>query len=128
VAEARHSGANGPRRVAWSRERSTFDSRNGNGVQRGAGDMHKVKVYTAGNCCYCHMAKDLLRRKGAAFEEIDVTGRSDLRADLCVRAGGRRTVPQIWIGSVHVGGCDDLFDLERSGKLDELLTHAEATR
>lgn len=85
-------------------------------------------VYTAGNCCYCHMAKDLLRRKGAAFEEIDVTGRTDLRADLSARAGGRRTVPQIWIGSVHVGGCDDLFDLERSGKLDALLTHAEATR
>ena len=97
-------------------------------MQKGAGDMHKVTVYTAGNCCYCHMAKDLLRRKGAAFDEIDVTGRSDLRADLCVRAGGRRTVPQIWIGSMHVGGCDDLFDLERSGKLDDLLTHAEATR
>jgi glutaredoxin 3 len=67
------------------------------------------------------MAKDLLRRKGAAFEEIDLTGRSDLRADLRARAGGRNTVPQIWIGSVHVGGCDDLFDLERSGKLDALL-------
>lgn len=83
--------------------------------------MHKVTVYTAGNCCYCHMAKDLLRRKGAAFEEIDLTGRSDLRADLRVRAGGRHTVPQIWIGSTHVGGCDDLFDLDRSGKLDALL-------
>ena len=69
-----------------------------NGVRRGADDMSKVTVYTAGNCCYCHMAKDLLRRKGAAFEEIDLTGRSDLRADLSVRAGGRRTVPQIWIG------------------------------
>jgi len=67
------------------------------------------------------MAKDLLRRKGAAFEEIDLTGRGDLRADLSTRAGGRNTVPQIWIGSVHVGGCDDLLDLERSGKLDALL-------
>jgi glutaredoxin 3 len=67
------------------------------------------------------MAKDLLRRKGAAFEEIDLTGRGDLRADLRTRAGGRNTVPQIWIGSVHVGGCDDLLDLERSGKLDALL-------
>jgi glutaredoxin 3 len=67
------------------------------------------------------MAKDLLRRKGAAFEEIDLTGRSDLRADLRVRAGGRHTVPQIWIGNFHVGGCDDLLDLERSGKLDALL-------
>ena len=83
--------------------------------------MHKVMVYTAGNCCYCHMAKDLLRRKGAAFEEIDLTGRNDLRAELISRSG-RQTVPQIWIGDVHVGGCDDLLDLERSGRLDTLLT------
>jgi glutaredoxin 3 len=84
--------------------------------------MQKVTVYTAGNCCYCHMAKDLLRRKGAAFEEVDLTGRSDLRAELFSRTGGRRTVPQIWIGETHVGGCDDLYDLERSGRLDMLLT------
>ncbi len=86
--------------------------------------MPNVKVYTAGNCCYCHMAKDLLRRKGAAFEEVDVTGRSDLRAQLQERCGGRNTVPQIWIGDVHVGGCDDLHALDRSGKLDELLAGA----
>lgn len=85
--------------------------------------MANVKVYTAGNCCYCHMAKDLLRRKGAAFEEIDLTGRTDLRADLVDRSGGRRTVPQIWIGDLHVGGCDDLYDLDRTGKLDALLAH-----
>ncbi|HPG88547.1 MAG TPA: glutaredoxin 3 [Hyphomicrobium sp.] len=83
--------------------------------------MPNVKVYTAGNCCYCHMAKDLLRRKGAPFEEVDLTGRSDLRADLRDRAGGRSTVPQIWIGEVHVGGCDDLHALDRSGKLDSML-------
>lgn len=83
--------------------------------------MSKVTVYTAGNCCYCHMAKDLLRRKGAAFEEIDLTGKSDLRADVMRRAGGRHTVPQIWIGDQHVGGCDDLYDLDRSGRLDQLL-------
>lgn len=83
--------------------------------------MTKVKVYTAGNCCYCHMAKDLLRRKGAAFEEVDLTGRADLRADLRNKAGGRNTVPQIWIGEMHVGGCDDLHALDRSGKLDTLL-------
>ena len=83
--------------------------------------MPQVKVYTAGHCCYCHMAKDLLRRKGAAFEEIDLTGRSDLRAALSKQAGGRDTVPQVWIGEVHVGGCDDLLSLERSGKLDALL-------
>ena len=83
--------------------------------------MQKVTVYTAGNCCYCHMAKDLLRRKGAAFEEVDLTGRSDLRDELISRSG-RRTVPQIWIGDTHIGGCDDLLDLERSGRLDTLLT------
>ncbi len=83
--------------------------------------MRTVKVYTAGNCCYCHMAKDLLRRKGAPFEEHDVTGRNDLRAELRQRAGGRGTVPQIWIGETYVGGCDDLLTLERAGKLDALL-------
>jgi glutaredoxin 3 len=88
--------------------------------------MSKVTVYTAGNCCYCHMAKDLLRRKGVAFEEINVTGRTDLRTDLVKRTGGRRTVPQIWIGEVHVGGCDDLYDLDRSGKLDNLLAQTSA--
>lgn len=67
------------------------------------------------------MAKDLLRRKGAAFEEVDLTGRADLRADLREKAGGRNTVPQIWIGELHVGGCDDLHALDRSGKLDTLL-------
>ena len=67
------------------------------------------------------MAKDLLRRKGAAFEEIDVTGRSDLRSDLRDRTGGRNTVPQIWIGETHVGGCDDLNALDRTGQLDLLL-------
>jgi glutaredoxin 3 len=87
--------------------------------------MPKIKVYTAGNCCFCHMAKDLLRRKGARFEEVDVTGRSDLRAELCRQAGGRNTVPQIWIGEVHVGGCDDLHALDRTGKLDALLAHKD---
>lgn len=83
--------------------------------------MPKVKVYTAGNCCYCHMAKELLRSKGATFEEFDLTGRPDLREDLRNRSGGRSTVPQIWIGEVYIGGCDDLHALDRSGKLDGLL-------
>ena len=69
------------------------------------------------------MAKELLRTKGAAFEEIDVTGRSDLREDLRTKTGGRNTVPQIWIGETHVGGCDDLLALDRAGKLDALLAH-----
>lgn len=84
--------------------------------------MAKVTVYTASCCCYCHMAKELLRRKGAAFSEIDVTGRSDLRAAMRDKAGGRNTVPQIWIDNLHVGGCDDLHALDRAGKLDALLT------
>lgn len=85
--------------------------------------MPNIKVYTATCCCYCHMAKELLRRKGATFEEIDVTGRPDLRAEVEGKAGGRQTVPQIWIGDVHVGGCDDLHALEREGKLDPLLAN-----
>ena len=100
---------------------SSFDSSMHAATKDGIQDMPKVKVYTAGNCCYCHLAKDLLRRKGAAFEEIDVTGRSDLRAGMSSDAGGRNTVPQIWIGETHVGGCDDLHALDRSGKLDALL-------
>lgn len=84
-------------------------------------EMPTVTVYTADHCCYCHMAKDLLRRKGAAFEEVDVTGRNDLRKAMISKAGGRNTVPQIWIGEMHVGGCDDLYALDRSGKLDTLL-------
>lgn len=67
------------------------------------------------------MAKQLLRQKGADFEEIDVGGRSDIRETLYERTGGRSTVPQIWIGDKHVGGCDDLLALDRAGKLDALL-------
>lgn len=83
--------------------------------------MAKVTIYTAGYCCYCHMAKDLLRRKGMAFEEVDVTGQTELRKSLSERAGGRSTVPQIWIDERHIGGCDDLLALDREGKLDALL-------
>ncbi len=83
--------------------------------------MPKVIVYTTRFCPYCHMAKELLRRKGVtAVEEIDVSQR-ELRAQMSAKAGGRHTVPQIWIGERHVGGCDDLYALERDGKLDPLL-------
>jgi glutaredoxin 3 len=85
-------------------------------------DMKKVVIYTASLCPYCHMARELLKTKGVAFEEVDVTGRSSLRAEMSAKAGGRSTVPQIWIGETHVGGCDDLHCLERSGKLDPLLS------
>lgn len=86
--------------------------------------MPKVTIYTASYCPYCHMAKELLSRKGVAYEEIDVTDNPGLRAELTAKSGGRTTVPQIWIGSVHVGGCDDLHALERAGKLDPLLADA----
>lgn len=83
--------------------------------------MPKVTIYTTSLCPYCHMAKELLRKKGVGYEEIDVTGRSTLRAEMTAKAGGRYTVPQIWIGESHVGGCDDLYCLDRAGKLDALL-------
>jgi glutaredoxin 3 len=82
--------------------------------------MKRVVIYTASNCPYCHLAKELLRTKGAVFQEIDVTGNAPLRSEMAAKAG-RSTVPQIWIGDMHVGGCDDLHCLERDGKLDEML-------
>lgn len=83
--------------------------------------MANVEIYTTGLCPYCHSAKALLRQKGAAFREIDVSGDGAGRAVMTKRAGGRTTVPQIFIGDRHVGGCDDLYDLERAGGLEPLL-------
>jgi glutaredoxin 3 len=83
--------------------------------------MVPVVIYTRAYCSYCTWAKELLRRKGAAFNEIDVTGRHELRAEMIQRAKGRTTTPQIFIGSTHVGGCDELYALERAGRLDALL-------
>ena len=82
--------------------------------------MAKVTIYTTPICPYCQMAKQLLSRKGAAFEEIDVMGKPALRTEMEARSG-RHTVPQIWIGERHVGGCDDLYELDRTGGLDPLL-------
>lgn len=79
-----------------------------------------VVIYTTPICPYCVQAKQLLQRKGAAFREVDVSRDDALRQDVMARSG-RRTVPQIWIGEYHVGGCDDLYALERAGKLDALL-------
>ena len=83
--------------------------------------MSPIVIYTKSSCPYCIAAKDLLRQKGAAFEEISVDGDRAGQAAMAVKAGGRSTVPQIFIGSAHVGGCDDLYDLEQAGKLDALL-------
>ncbi len=83
--------------------------------------MVPVVIYTRAYCSYCTWAKELLRRKGVAFDEIDVTGRRERRAEMIRRANGETTTPQIFIGSTHVGGCDELCALERAGRLDALL-------
>jgi glutaredoxin 3 len=83
--------------------------------------MPKITIYTTALCSYCQAAKRLLRQKAVAFEEIDVGGDQALRQALIAKAGGRTTVPQIWIGDRHVGGCDDLYALENAGELDPLL-------
>ena len=80
-----------------------------------------ITIYTTRTCPFCIRAKGLLREKNAQYDEIDVGADPSVRAQMTQRAGGRRTVPQIFIGDRHVGGCDDLFDLERQGKLDALL-------
>ena len=85
--------------------------------------MARIEVYTKFLCPYCTRAKALLDSKGAAFEEIDVTMDRKLRDEMEQKAG-RHTVPQIWIGETHVGGCDDLFALDRSGELQPLLDAA----
>jgi glutaredoxin 3 len=82
--------------------------------------MAKVTIYTTPICPYCDMAKQLLKRKGADVEEIDVMRKPALRAEMQTRSG-RHTVPQIWIGDKHVGGCDDLYALDAAGGLEPLL-------
>ena len=82
--------------------------------------MPQITIYTTPYCPYCHAAKAPLTRKGAKFTEIDVSNPSD-RQVMVQKANGRRTVPQIFIGSRHVGGCDDLHDLDDVGGLDPLL-------
>jgi glutaredoxin 3 len=79
-----------------------------------------VVVYLAGWCPYCQRARDLLSKKGIEFREIDVDDDPQLREEMIARSG-RRTVPQIFIGEKHVGGCDDLLALDASGELDRLL-------
>jgi glutaredoxin 3 len=83
--------------------------------------MPAIQIYTTRYCPYCHAAKTLLKRKGAAYDEIDVGAASERREEMIQRANGRMTVPQIFIGTTHVGGYDDLQALDRAGKLDPLL-------
>lgn len=83
--------------------------------------MPEIIVYTKDFCPYCHAAKELLRAKGAAFTEIDIQKHPDRRPEMIEKAGGRTTVPQIFIAGKHVGGCDDIHALDEAGKLDALL-------
>ncbi|SFO95800.1 glutaredoxin 3 [Tranquillimonas alkanivorans] len=83
--------------------------------------MPKIDIYTSPTCGFCHAAKRLLNEKGASFAEIDVSRDPDDRKAMMQRANGRHTVPQIFIGETHVGGCDELYALERAGKLDQML-------
>jgi glutaredoxin 3 len=83
--------------------------------------MKPVEIYTSPLCGFCHAAKRLLNSKGVEFSEVDVLAQPDRKPEMISRANGGRTVPQIFIGDVHVGGCDELHALERAGKLDPLL-------
>ena len=84
-------------------------------------DMAAIEIYTTPFCPYCSKAKKLLKHKGAAFEEIHVGFDAGKRAAMRDRAGGRTSVPQIFIDGRHIGGCDELYALDRAGGLDPLL-------
>ena len=83
--------------------------------------MSDVIIYTRQFCSYCARAKQLLEKKGVTFEEKDASHSPELRREMMERSKGGATFPQIFIGATHVGGCDDLFALDRAGKLDPLL-------
>lgn len=82
--------------------------------------MKTVTIYTTQFCGFCVAAKRLLKAKEVEFEEIDVGRDSALRQEM-MHKSGRHTVPQIWIGETHIGGCDELYELDRAGKLDSML-------
>ncbi|MFT2110946.1 glutaredoxin 3 [Marinomonas sp. 2405UD68-3] len=84
--------------------------------------MADITIYSSDYCPYCSRAKQLLQMKNAKFNEIKVDGSNKLRQEMMAKSG-QRTVPQIWIGNTHVGGCDELFALERASKLDILLSN-----
>ncbi len=86
--------------------------------------MSKVEIYTQPGCPFCSRALSLLRDRGAEPHEIDAPRGTEARREATARSGGRTTVPQIFIGDVHVGGCDDLVALDRRGGLDGLLSRS----
>ena len=83
--------------------------------------MHPVTIYTTRICPYCVNAKRLLDKKGVTYEEVRVDTSAEKRDEMLARSKGQRTVPQIFIGNTHVGGCDELYALEHEGKLNSLL-------
>ncbi len=83
--------------------------------------MNTIEIYTSPLCGYCHAAKRLLAEKGISYTEHDVARAPDRRQEMLSRAGGRQTVPQIFVGETHIGGYDDMATLDRAGKLDPLL-------
>jgi len=88
--------------------------------------MSPVTIYTTSSCVFCLRAKDYLKAKGVPYQEVDVTGDDAARARLVERSNGQRTVPQIFVGEVHVGGYTDLVALDRAGKLEPLLGRTPA--
>ena len=86
--------------------------------------MAQVEIYTTMLCPYCWRAKKLLEERGAQITEVDVMTDGKLRAEMRERAGGRTSVPQIFINGRHVGGCDDLYALDQAGKLEPMLAEA----
>lgn len=83
--------------------------------------MQTVEIYTSPLCGFCHAAKRLLAQKNVDYVEIDVSRNPDRKPEMIQRANGGRSVPQIFVGDTHVGGCDDLYEMERAGQLDGLL-------
>ncbi|MDG2243502.1 MAG: glutaredoxin 3 [Rhodospirillaceae bacterium] len=84
--------------------------------------MADIEIYSSPICGFCYRAKNLLDQKGASFQEIDILMNGERKKEMMERAGGRHTVPQIFINDMHVGGCDDLHALDRTGELDKLLS------
>ncbi len=83
--------------------------------------MPQITVYSGPSCPFCDRAKALLKKKGAAFDDINVKADEAKLAEMMQRSNGKRTIPQIFINGQHIGGCDDLYALESAGKLDALL-------
>jgi glutaredoxin 3 len=84
--------------------------------------MNRIVIYTTPFCGYCVQAKRLLTRKGVAFEEVDVSRDPEQRRTMVQQSGGRMTVPQIFVNGSHIGDCDEIYALEKAGKLDPLLS------